>query len=87
MYDKKSLKAEEFISHDEIIKTLNFAEENKDNLDLPFYGINKNKAFMPTVADTNGLDKSNYKIMTKGPKGVAFKPFFVLFYCLFHLLN
>ena len=34
MYDKKSLKAEEFISHDEIIKTLDFAEENKDNLDL-----------------------------------------------------
>ena len=34
MYDKKSLKAEEFISHEEIVKTLDFAEKNKDNLDL-----------------------------------------------------
>ena len=34
MYDKKSLKAEEFINHEEILRTLNFAEENKNNLDL-----------------------------------------------------
>ena len=34
MYNKKSLKAEEFISHEEIVKTLVFAEKNKDNLDL-----------------------------------------------------
>ena len=30
-----------------------------------FYGININKEFMPTVADTNGLDESNYKIVRK----------------------
>ena len=40
--------------------------KNKNNYDLPFYGINKNKEFMPTVANTNNLDKSKYKIMTKG---------------------
>ena len=34
MYNKKSLKAEEFINHEEILRTLNFAEENKNNLDL-----------------------------------------------------
>ena len=34
MYNKKSLKAEEFINHEEIFRTLNFAEENKNNLDL-----------------------------------------------------
>ena len=34
MYCKKSLKAEEFISHEEIVKTLDYAEKNKDNLDL-----------------------------------------------------
>ena len=34
MYDKKSLKAEEFINHEEILKTLDYAEKNKDNLDL-----------------------------------------------------
>ena len=34
MYNKKSLKAEEFISHEEIVKTLDYAEKNKDNLEL-----------------------------------------------------
>ena len=34
MYNPKSLKAEEFIDHDEIIKTLEYAEKNKDNLPL-----------------------------------------------------
>ena len=31
MYDIKSMKAEEFISHQEIIDTLSYAEENKYN--------------------------------------------------------
>ena len=31
MYDVKSLKAEEFISHDEILETLAYAQENKNN--------------------------------------------------------
>lgn len=30
-----------------------------------FYGININKEFMPTVANTEGLDKSNYKVVRK----------------------
>ncbi len=34
MYNPKSLKAEEFISDEEIRKTLAYAEENKDNLQL-----------------------------------------------------
>lgn len=34
MYDKKSLKAEEFIDHNEILETLDFAEKNKDNVQL-----------------------------------------------------
>ncbi len=34
MYDPKSLKAEEFISHQEILDTLAFADANKDNLSL-----------------------------------------------------
>ncbi len=34
MYNPKSLKAEEFISHEEILATLAYAEENKDNLPL-----------------------------------------------------
>ncbi len=34
MYNKKSLKAEEFISHDEIMETLEYAEKNKNNVEL-----------------------------------------------------
>ncbi len=34
MYDVKSLKAEEFISDEEIQETLLYAEENKDNVEL-----------------------------------------------------
>ncbi|EXG87239.1 (FeFe) hydrogenase H-cluster radical SAM maturase HydG [Clostridium sp. ASBs410] len=34
MYDPKSLKAEEFISHEEILETLDYAEKNKANVDL-----------------------------------------------------
>lgn len=34
MYNKKSHNAEEFISHDEILETLKYADENKDNLKL-----------------------------------------------------
>ncbi len=34
MYNPKSLKAEEFIDHQEILDTLKYADENKDNLEL-----------------------------------------------------
>ncbi|MBQ9940370.1 MAG: [Clostridia bacterium] len=34
MYNPKSLKAEEFISHEEILDTLDYADKNKDNLEL-----------------------------------------------------
>ncbi|WP_270739260.1 [FeFe] hydrogenase H-cluster radical SAM maturase HydG [Massilioclostridium coli] len=33
-YDPKSLKAEEFINHEEILASLQYADENKDNLEL-----------------------------------------------------
>ncbi|MBQ7131659.1 MAG: [Oscillospiraceae bacterium] len=34
MYNPKSLKAEEFICHEEILETLDYAEKNKNNLEL-----------------------------------------------------
>ena len=34
MYDPKSLKAEDFINHEEILATLEYAEENKNNIPL-----------------------------------------------------
>lgn len=39
--------------------------KNVNSKDLPFCGINKDKTFMPTVADTNELDSSKYKIVEK----------------------
>ncbi len=39
--------------------------KNVDSQDLPFFGINKDKTFMPTVADTNELDNTKYKIVKK----------------------
>ena len=41
MYNPKSLKADEFIDHDEILETLDFAEKNKDNLELIDEILNK----------------------------------------------
>lgn len=43
-----------------------FEEKNSAGTNYPFYGINKEKAFMPTVADTNNLDNTKYKIVSKG---------------------
>ncbi|MGL5013519.1 MAG: restriction endonuclease subunit S [Bacteroidales bacterium] len=39
--------------------------KNINGVNLPFYGINKDKTFMPTVANTNELDNSKYKIVEK----------------------
>ena len=34
MYDVNSKHADDFISHEEILETLTYADENKDNLEL-----------------------------------------------------
>lgn len=44
MYDPKSMKAEEFISDEEIRATLDYAEKNKDNLELVDAILEKAKA-------------------------------------------
>lgn len=40
-------------------------EKNIQNLNLPFFGINIDKEFMPTVANTQGIDGSKYKVIRK----------------------
>ena len=42
-----------------------YDETNKQGFDYPFFGVNINKEFMPTVANTSGLDKHKYKIIRK----------------------
>ena len=40
-----------------------FEKKNSSGQNYPFYGVNKDKTFMPTVADTNELDNTKYKIV------------------------
>ena len=42
-----------------------FEIRNRDGHNYPFMGVNKDKAFMPTVADTNELDNTKYKVVSK----------------------
>ena len=41
-------------------------ERNTQGLNFPIIGINREKEFMPTAANTAGLDITKYKIVTKG---------------------
>lgn len=43
-----------------------FDKKNIEGFNYPFYGINKDKTFMPTVADTLELDNHKYKVVSKG---------------------
>ena len=43
MYNPKSQQAEEFISHEEILETLKYAEDNKNNISLVEEILNKAK--------------------------------------------
>lgn len=46
---------------------LTLAEEvNTHGFDYPFFGVNKEKQFTPTIASTDGLNKKKYKIISKG---------------------
>lgn len=56
MYDKKSLKAEEFINHEEIEQTLRYAEENKDNLALV-------DAIIEKARERKGLDHREASVL------------------------
>ena len=57
-YNPKSMKAEEFISHEEITDTLRYADENKDNLPLLREILEKAKERKKRC----GNDKSNHDL-------------------------
>lgn len=38
-------------------------ERNRNGENYPFYGINISKEFMPSVANTQNVDKTKYKIV------------------------
>ncbi len=56
MYNPKSLKAEEFISHEEIMDTLGYAEENKNNMSLI-------REILDKAAKRGGLDHREASVL------------------------
>ena len=48
----------------QIIKQINVKNVQDEN--LPLLGLNCNKAFMPSIANTIGTDLSKYKVIVKG---------------------
>ena len=43
-----------------------YDKTNTDNLDLEILGLNRDKEFMPTVANIDSIDTKKYKIVSKG---------------------
>ena len=50
-YNPKSLKAEEFISHEEILETIEYAEKNKHNVELIDQILNKTRLWQDVRRD------------------------------------
>ena len=76
MYDVKSPKAEEFISHQEILDTLAYAEENKENRELL-------DAILAKAATFKGLNhREEIKKAIYGDRIVLFAPLYLSNYCI-----
>ena len=97
MYNPKSLKAEEFISHDEILDTLKYAEENKDNYALidtiiskaeMRKGLSHREASVLLACDDEERIKKIYKLAEDikndfyGNRIVIFAPLYLSNYCV-----
>lgn len=97
MYDPKSLKAEEFISHEEILETLDYAEKNKNNVELideiikkaeSLKGLTHREASVLLACDIPEKIKELYSLAEKIKKGfygnriVMFAPLYLSNYCV-----
>lgn len=97
MYNPKSRKAEEFINHEEILETLAFAEEKKD--DLPYVrsllekaskekGLTHREASVLLACDNEEIVEEMYEIARKikldiyGRRIVMFAPLYLSNYCI-----
>ena len=67
MYNPKSLKAEEFIDHQEILDTLAYADENKDNLELIDQILNKARE-RKGLSHREGLCAAGLRHPREGPR-------------------
>lgn len=97
MYDVKSKKAEEFISHDEILKTLSYAEENRENRALIESiiekarlgnGLSHREAAVLLDCGFEDLNEKIYKLAEEikerfyGNRIVMFAPLYLSNYCV-----
>ena len=97
MYNPKSLKAEEFICHEEIMDTLSYADENKDNLDLVRQildkaalrkGISHREASVLLACEDEAMLQEIYTLAEQikkdfyGNRIVMFAPLYLSNYCV-----
>lgn len=97
MYDVKSKRAEDFISHKEIIETLRYAENNKNNIDLLNNilkkaelgkGLNHREAAVLLYNDNLKIKNQIFKLASRiknqyyGNRIVMFAPLYLSNYCV-----
>lgn len=97
MYNPKSLKAEEFINHQEILDTLKYADENKDNLELvdalldkaaELKGLTHREASVLLACENEERIQRMYNLAEKikkdfyGNRIVMFAPLYLSNYCV-----
>lgn len=97
MYNPKSMQAEEFISHDEILETLDYAEKNKHNAQLidsilekarQKKGLNHREASVLLACDLEDKNQEIYKLAEQikkdfyGNRIVLFAPLYLSNYCV-----
>ncbi len=97
MYNPKSLKAEEFINHEEILDTLRYAEENKNNLEMinalleraeDHKGLSHREAAVLLLCEDEGVKQKMFTLAEKikkalyGNRIVMFAPLYLSNYCV-----
>lgn len=97
MYNPKSLKAEEFISHEEILETLKYADENKDNMTLINEilekaelrkGLSHREASVLLACEDEAVTQRMYDLASQikkdfyGNRIVMFAPLYLSNYCV-----
>ena len=97
MYNPKSMKAEEFISHEEILATLAYAEENKNNFELieeilakaeKREGLGYREASVLLACEDEAILKRVYALAEQikldfyGNRIVMFAPLYLSNYCI-----
>ena len=97
MYNAKSLKAEEFISHEEIMETLEYAEKNKDNRQLQqsliekaklLKGLTHREASVLLASSLPDIEKEIFDLAEQikkdfyGNRIVMFAPLYLSNYCV-----